>query len=729
MQLLHTDKDRIGARGRWWDVEQIERAGRRATIVHLSRLADEAAALVAIAPAEPLARGVAPSRLASPRDPLDAARRLLERERRAFGLRAVHRLNGRLHPWQLTAALALARGHSRVLVADAAGTGKTVTAALAIAESLATADSRCLVLVPAHLITQWCHELERRVSVEPIVCDAAGVRRLERTLPAGRQAWSMSGCLVAPLDYVKQPHVLPGLSRLTWDLLVIDEAHNACGDSERHKACDALARRARQVLLMTATPSDGTGARFAVLHHLGGSEPLVMLRHAGCPSGSAVRDRRLRVRPDPSLVALHDALTDYAAMLVGGPRGNTPGMHLLTSLFTRRLLSSVHALRLSLARRLALMDGALRFSQTSLFDEDVDATLAAPSGLAQDDEQVAIAQLIDLARQAEAHERRPRMLERLLDRTDEPALVFTCYADTALWLADRLAERSACAIHGQQPPATIDATVRAFTSGSLRVLIATDIAAEGLNLHARCRRVVHYDLPWRPSTLQQRNGRVDRLGQARQPHSTLLMDDVAAAHAAYTAVRALSDRMAVDEPRTARRWRILADAEVRRARARREPPDPISALPLPDDQTHIIDIALFDRAGATVERRGIAITATEDAATRWAELWVRRRSRALARSLRARARRRMRREHAVAVAILEPMSPHLRQDGLFDRRTGRARAADAAFRAQVTRECRDALARHDAGSAIAGARLRHVATISGRRETRRVGLDEEVVLA
>jgi superfamily II DNA/RNA helicase len=62
--------------------------------------------------------------------------------------------------------------------------------------------------------------------------------------------------------------------------------------------------------------------------------------------------------------------------------------------------------------------------------------------------------------------------------------------------------------------ARADAVAR-FTQGGARVLAATDVAAEGLNLQARCRLVVSLELPWSPSRLEQRAGRVDRIGQSR----------------------------------------------------------------------------------------------------------------------------------------------------------------------------------------------------------------------
>ena len=65
--------------------------------------------------------------------------------------------------------------------------------------------------------------------------------------------------------------------------------------------------------------------------------------------------------------------------------------------------------------------------------------------------------------------------------------------------------------------------VREFNHGGLDLLIATDTAGEGLNLHHRCRLVIDVELPWNPLRLEQRIGRVDRLGQQRRVHAIRLL--------------------------------------------------------------------------------------------------------------------------------------------------------------------------------------------------------------
>nr|MDQ3070700.1 DEAD/DEAH box helicase [Acidobacteriota bacterium] len=547
MQISHGAV--TGARGWLWRVERIETFGpEHVTLVHLARPSPEGTRRwIAVRPFEPMSvaheggemRPV-PVTLAS-----GAVADARQSARPAFAIGAAERLSGDIHPWQLAAALAFERGHSRVLLADGVGMGKTVSAALAIAQCLgASGEARCLIIVPGHLAGQWVHELRRRVAIEARLIDAPALRRAASELPAGRTVWSMPGCLIASSDFLKQPHVLPQLTARRWDLLVIDEAHLVCGASERHAAAASLARRSRHVLLLTATPSDGDGHKMRALDTLGAAdpaEPIIWLRHAARPPA---RMRRITVRSDPAVAALHAAIGDYAAWIAAGPCRHAAGIQLLAPLLVKRALSSTHAARISIGRRQALL-GTVREVQPSLFDiEDDPGVLGAGSGHPMAIERARLDRLRALADAAVSHDTRLHTLIRLMRRTCEPAVIFTCFRDTAVLIATRLSRRMSVRLaHGGLAPAALDEAIGAFIDGPARVLVATDVAAQGLNLHARCRRVVHYDLPWRPSTLRQRDGRVDRLGQSRTPHSTLLVDRTPLAESMTRRVAGFAARM------------------------------------------------------------------------------------------------------------------------------------------------------------------------------------------
>ena len=115
---------------------------------------------------------------------------------------------------------------------------------------------------------------------------------------------------------------------------------------------------------------------------------------------------------------------------------------------------------------------------------------------------------------------------------DTRIIIFTEYDDTKRYLhqqlsaaiaaTDRADDRIAI-YHGPTPPAEREEIKRAFNADPrkhpLRILIATDAAREGLNLQAHCWNLFHFDVPWNPSRMEQRNGRIDRKLQP-QPRSS-----------------------------------------------------------------------------------------------------------------------------------------------------------------------------------------------------------------
>jgi len=124
----------------------------------------------------------------------------------------------------------------------------------------------------------------------------------------------------------------------------------------------------------------------------------------------------------------------------------------------------------------------------------------------------------------------------VLKRVREPAIVFTEYRDTLTALQDALGTDTAV-LHGEMDRFERAEAVSRFGGGHARVLLATDAAGEGLNLQLRCRLVVNLELPWNPMRLEQRAGRVDRIGQTRATHVINLL-------ASGTAESGLLDRLA-----------------------------------------------------------------------------------------------------------------------------------------------------------------------------------------
>ena len=151
--------------------------------------------------------------------------------------------------------------------------------------------------------------------------------------------------------------------------------------------------------------------------------------------------------------------------------------------------------------------------------------------------------LVAAAEAAAARETKLAALSRLLKRIAEPVIVFTEYRDTLAHVEHvaRSLGTPAAILHGGLSRQERSAALRAFAAGERAILLATDAAGEGLNLQGACRIVINLELPWNPMRLEQRIGRVDRIGQRRTVHAFHL---VAAGTGEEHLLAGLRDRIA-----------------------------------------------------------------------------------------------------------------------------------------------------------------------------------------
>lgn len=445
-----------------------------------------------------------------------------------------------LLPHQLSPSLAVVRGAtSRLLLADAVGQGKTIEAGLLLRElSARGAADRVLILTPLTLRDQWRAELGSRCHLEADVIDRAALRARDRQTPSGISPFQAPGIFLLSMDLAKQPDVLARLVHVCWDVLVIDEAHGVSGDSARAGAASALGARARLVLLLTATPHAGdteTFARLCAIGRLDDEPPPMWFRHRPARSAGSGSPKGCDISPGRSAEerACTSALGRYVRRL---DRTEMPASRLIALVLRKRALSSPAALAASLRHRMAWLDRhdmpteqpGLPFDdeETERSDEEQPAVLR-DRGLADLRAEAALLAAAHTAAEcATACWSKLRALRRLLRRTHERVLVFTEYRDTLMALSAALsAETSVATLHGGSSRTARASALAEFAGGQARVLIATDVAAEGLNLQQACRLVVHVELPWSPTRLEQRNGRVDRLGQRRRVHVWRLLGD------------------------------------------------------------------------------------------------------------------------------------------------------------------------------------------------------------
>ena len=423
-------------------------------------------------------------------------------------------------------ALETLQRYRGVLLADEPGLGKSYVAA-AIARALSPQGFAIEVVVPASLVRQW------RRTIEQFEVDAS----------------------VQSHDSLLRERSVPMAAKR---LLIVDEAH--AFRNPRTRRYDALARRSigTRFLLITATPLCNRADDLVALFALIATDDA--LRGHGVPSirqafqdedrqcidrtlaGLVIRrgrdvlppalhfgrlERKVIRHPVPEIPSLNELR--FPLLADGVPR------ELLRRLMIRRLESSEAALAETIARQKRFYERALdalaggreltRRDYRQLFaaDDEREAMqkilfwdLFAPEAASTQPDELE-SEIARLEHVRAELERSPGaklalLMERLANDS-VPALVFTEAVATARALFASLRSRRRAGLatsHDSWPPGAIDA----FSMGKVDVLVATDLASEGLDLQ-RAGLVVHYDLPWNPVRLDQRNGRAFRIGQSR----------------------------------------------------------------------------------------------------------------------------------------------------------------------------------------------------------------------
>lgn len=674
----------------------------------------------------------------------------------AYGVRDIRAaIDARIDPMphQFEPVLAVLRGQRRMLIADEVGLGKTIQAGLIIAElRLRRPALRALIVTPAGLRAQWADELHHRFCIDVRSAEAELSGGSTHLPLDGRDPWIQPGVWMVSIDYLKQRHVMDGLPASAWDVVVVDEAHAAAGTSDRHDACDELGRRARHFILLSATPHTGDEPRFRRLLQMGAlpyaSDSLDVFRRTReqVPLPQRRRIRWKQVVPSEAVAQLLDALMQFERVMLARARhSRRDAALLLLAVFRKRALSTVHAFDRTVARRLEWLDTTdrrsafdwlhqplLDFGDDEVSDEERSA-LSADVGLPVAHERTWLRRLRTLAAAALRAERKIEVLKRLLARTHDAAIVFTEFRDSLVHLERTLAGlRTLAVLHGGQPEAVRQQELSRFLRGDASLLIATDAGGQGLNLQSRARWVINLELPWNPIRLEQRIGRVDRVGQKRGVHATLLLTAHPAEGALLTALArrtmavkrvmrgsaleewfpssqlavaaALFDRAPLPESSPVARalpltiahrltGRAVARITTRRRKLLRHWRSPFDirgrpVAPRPSCRAWaaavIYSIATLDGTGAVVERRVIAVVADESGA---AALRGRGTSSATEAMLASRVQRRLERlrlqladdadrrlesERAIALHLHALRYPEEAQLGLFSQRERRA---------------------------------------------------------
>lgn len=442
---------------------------------------------------------------------------------------------------------------------------------------LRRAGDRILVVTPANLRPQWIRELSERFQLDFRQIarsdfdaslgdnpwdqfDRVVVSRDFLRKPEMRERF----------DAAERPWDLAVIDEAHGFTLSVNGKGYIQSRSERYKAAESIARSSHRLILMTATPHSGRH------HSLWGLLRLLDLDAWGdrCPkvveppphqfrkvSKEIMRDmagnklfkprhpQRIEYEIEGDELELYEAVTTFVSEKLREIRGadskSAAGFALTT--MQRRVASSTRAIRRTLERRLERIDKALEDLPAYLRRRKAFQAAALPDGEELEDldederwgleekaleewlpatetelraERVELLPLLDLAREVEG-KRVERKLTELLEvvktqglREDrrKQLLIFTEHKDTLDYLVEHLAaDFEVARIHGQMRLAERIEQERYFRE-TAQIMVATEAAGEGINLQF-CHLMVNYDLPWNPNRLEQRMGRIHRIGQ------------------------------------------------------------------------------------------------------------------------------------------------------------------------------------------------------------------------
>ncbi len=460
-------------------------------------------------------------------------------------------------PYQLTAvrqALNPANLRPRILLADAVGLGKTLEIGMILAELVRRGrGERILIVTPRHVLEQMQHEMWSRFALPFVRLDSVGIQRVRRSVPATRNPFSVYHRAIISIDTLKSDRYLNHLRRQRWDAVVIDESHNVTNRGTlNNRLADILARQTDALILASATPHNGDPASFAELIRL--LEPtavhpdgeldeeavrrLVIRRHRHSPQVRDVVGGRWKERLTPvnRLVEPSGAEEAVAAELsrtwLHRPDGAAaPGLvpghgrggeALFSWTLAKAFLSSPAALIQTIDERLTR-----RLSRAA--DQDALASSEQAQALTRLRELAAVANTTDSGKYRALLEELKRI--GIGRRSPQRVVVFAERIATLNWLAEHLREdlglpaEAVRVMHGSLSDVEQQEIVEAFRQSHtpVRILVTGDVASEGVNLHAQCHELIHYDIPWSLIRIEQRNGRIDRYGQEVAPQITTLL--------------------------------------------------------------------------------------------------------------------------------------------------------------------------------------------------------------
>jgi SNF2 family DNA or RNA helicase len=449
-------------------------------------------------------------------------------------------------PFQLDPTLtALKQPRQRILIADTVGLGKTLEAGILMSELMRRGKGkRILVLAVKSMLTQFQKEMWNRFSIPLTRLDSTGLQRVRNKIPTNHNPFHFFDKSIISIDTLKQDiEYRHHLEQAHWDIIVIDEAHNVAergSNSQRSRLAKLLANQSDTLIMLSATPHDGKPESFASLMNMldatAISNPSDYKHEDFNEKGLVVRrfkkdvkdqiakefpERQIEtIRSNATAVeedAYRELLNANFGSLDKSSEGGKNHSRLFRVTLEKALLSSPMACLSTVENRL----NKLIKKEDEEFADDIDTLSSLVQSLKRID--------------APNFSKYQRLLTLIADKKlgfgwkpnkkDDRIVIFTESIPTLNFLQEHLTSDlnlkngQLAVLHGQMPDTDIMNIVESFgkLESKTRVLVCSDVASEGINLHYQSHKMIHFDIPWSLMVFQQRNGRIDRYGQSNKP--------------------------------------------------------------------------------------------------------------------------------------------------------------------------------------------------------------------
>ncbi|NTW36203.1 MAG: DEAD/DEAH box helicase [Syntrophobacteraceae bacterium] len=450
-------------------------------------------------------------------------------------------------PYQLDPAIhALKQPRQRILIADAVGLGKTLEAGILLSELIRRGrGKRILVLAVKSMLTQFQKEMWSRFTIPLTRLDSIGIQRIRSRIPTNQNPFYYYDKAIISIDTLKQDAEYRNyLENAYWDVIVIDEAHNVAerggGSSLRAKLAKLLAGRSDTLIMLSATPHDGKARSFASLMNI--LDPTAIANPDEYTREDIkglfirrfkrdIQDQVLKAFKERKIHEVHceashpeemafDAFVDlkFTQLDQGKPAGE-----LFKTTLEKALFSSPAACLETIRNRV----GRLRKIEDPAYDADIQALEV----LAQEIAKISPADFSKYRKLVELIRDRKEGFGWTGKDTRDRLVIFTERIETLHFLQKHLPKdlgldaKQVEVLYGTLSDIEQQRIVEDFgkEEAPVRLLIASDVASEGINLHFLSHRMIHFDIPWSLMVFQQRNGRIDRYGQEHTPEIVYLV--------------------------------------------------------------------------------------------------------------------------------------------------------------------------------------------------------------